>query len=94
MAILGHDRRKLIDCSEAIPQPEPAVKKPTTYPATKSFKDVEQVCRKPFPVLKTDREYSVGVSYPHFIDCLISAGQQTLIPACPNGDTNIADCPS
>ena len=56
MAILGHDRRKLIDCSEAVPQPKPAVKQHTTFPATKSFKDVEQVCRKPFPSLKTDRE--------------------------------------
>ncbi|KAL5522560.1 hypothetical protein ACEPAG_8577 [Sanghuangporus baumii] len=54
MAIIGHDRGKLIDCSEAIPQPKPAVKKPTTFPATKSIKDVEQVCQKPFPVLATD----------------------------------------
>ncbi|KAL5523196.1 GP1_1 [Sanghuangporus sanghuang] len=57
VAITGHDRRKLIDCSEAIPQAKPTVKKPTTFPATKSIKDVEQVCRKPFPVLAKNRNW-------------------------------------
>ncbi|EJC97780.1 manganese peroxidase 1 [Fomitiporia mediterranea MF3/22] len=55
MAILGHDRRGLYDCSEAVPVPKPPVKKPATFPATKNIKDVEQVCRKPFPTLSTDR---------------------------------------
>ncbi|THH04293.1 hypothetical protein EW145_g5632 [Phellinidium pouzarii] len=54
MAVLGHDPKKLIDCSEAIPTPKPPVGKRTTYPATKSFKDIQQVCKKPFPVLATD----------------------------------------
>ncbi|KAI5118922.1 hypothetical protein M0805_003746 [Coniferiporia weirii] len=76
MAVLGHDPKKLIDCSEAVPTPQPPVKKPATYPATKSFKDIQQVCHKPFPVLSTDR------------------GAEMLIPACIDGDTNIADCPS
>ena len=57
MAIIGHKRSDLFDCSEAIPEPQPPVKKPTTYPAEKSFKDIQQACPKPFPVLKTDREY-------------------------------------
>ncbi|KAH8107483.1 manganese peroxidase 1 [Phellopilus nigrolimitatus] len=54
MAITGHNANKLIDCSEAVPVPKPPVKKATTYPATQSFKDVQQVCHKPFPVLSTD----------------------------------------
>ncbi|PAV18407.1 manganese peroxidase 2 [Pyrrhoderma noxium] len=54
MAILGHNRKNLIDCSEAVPIPVPPVKKPTTFPATKSIKDVEQVCPKKFPTLSTD----------------------------------------
>ena len=58
MAILGHNRKNLIDCSEAVPIPVPPVKKPTTFPATKSIKDVEQVCPKKFPTLSTDREYN------------------------------------
>ena len=57
MAVLGHDPRKLIDCSEAVPIPVPPVKKPTTYPAQKSFKDIEQACPKPFPRLATDRKH-------------------------------------
>lgn len=54
MAILGHNRAKLIDCSEAVPIPVPPVKKPTTYPAQKSFADIQQTCPKPFPRLGTD----------------------------------------
>ena len=56
MAIIGHDRHDLFDCSEAVPQPQAPVKKPTTYPATKSFKDIDQSCQKPFPSLSTDRK--------------------------------------
>ena len=55
MAVLGHNPADLIDCSEAVPQPVPPVDKPTTYPAQKSFADIEQACPSPFPSLSTDR---------------------------------------
>lgn len=59
MAIIGHDRKTLVDCSEAVPEPQPPVKKPTTYPAQKSFRDIQQVCPIPFPSLATDRKCCV-----------------------------------
>ena len=67
MAILGHNRADLFDCSEAIPDPLPPVDKATTYPAQKSFKDIQQVCPKPFPSLATDRKCSLSSKsgYPH-----------------------------
>lgn len=54
LAVTGQNVRELIDCSEAVPTPKPAVGKATTYPATKSFRDVQQACPIPFPALKTD----------------------------------------
>ena len=54
MAILGHNAADLIDCSEAVPEPVAPVGKDTTYPAQKSFADVEQSCSSPFPTLATD----------------------------------------
>jgi len=45
----------LIDCSDVIPQPVAAVTKPATFPATKSFADIEQACvGVAFPSLATD----------------------------------------
>ncbi|KAI5118920.1 hypothetical protein M0805_003744 [Coniferiporia weirii] len=76
MAVLGHDPKDLIDCTEAVPTPRPPVGKQATYPATKSVKDVKQVCSSPFPVLSSD------------------PGEETIIPTCPDGDINGADCPS
>ena len=57
MAVIGHDKSTLIDCSEVIPDPQAPNGKPATYPAQKSFADIEQVCSSPFPSLSTDREY-------------------------------------
>ncbi|KAE9403095.1 manganese peroxidase [Gymnopus androsaceus JB14] len=54
MAIIGHNRDDLIDCSAVVPKPVPALGKPATYPATKSFKDIQQACPSPFPSLTTD----------------------------------------
>jgi len=55
LSITGHSARDLIDCSEVIPQPLPPVKKPATFPATKTKADLELTCKsKPFPSLKTD----------------------------------------
>ncbi|KAE9389238.1 manganese peroxidase [Gymnopus androsaceus JB14] len=55
MAIIGHNRDDLVDCSAVVPVPVPALKKPATFPATKSFKDIQQACDSlPFPSLTTD----------------------------------------
>ncbi|KIJ25526.1 class II peroxidase [Sphaerobolus stellatus SS14] len=45
----------LIDCSVVVPQPVAKVTKPATYPATKSFKDIQRACfAAPFPSLASD----------------------------------------
>lgn len=56
LAVTGQDVYKLVDCSDAVPIPKPAVKKPATFPAGTGPKDVQQSCPKPFPALKTDRK--------------------------------------
>ena len=54
MAILGHDRNKLIDCSEVIPVPKPLTKGPH-LPAGFTMHDIEQACATtPFPSLSAD----------------------------------------
>ncbi|KAF5363128.1 hypothetical protein D9757_011709 [Collybiopsis confluens] len=53
MAIIGHDAKDLVDCSAVVPKPVAALKIPTMYPATKSFRDVQQACPSPFPSLAT-----------------------------------------
>ena len=58
LAILGHSRQSLIDCSDVVPVPKPAVKKPASFPATKSAADLELTCKSlRFPTLTTDREW-------------------------------------
>ncbi|KAE9406778.1 manganese peroxidase [Gymnopus androsaceus JB14] len=54
LAVIGHNPNNLIDCSAVVPKPVPALGKPATYPATKSFKNIQQACPLPFPSLKTD----------------------------------------
>ncbi|KIJ34465.1 class II peroxidase [Sphaerobolus stellatus SS14] len=46
--------QNLVDCSVVVPQPVAKVTKPATYPATKSFKDIQQACPKRFPSLASD----------------------------------------
>ncbi|KAJ7107985.1 manganese peroxidase [Mycena crocata] len=69
MAILGHKRSDLIDCSDVVP---PTVKTPVkraSFPATKSAKDLELTCKNlPFPSLTTD-----------------AGAHQALIPHCADG---------
>ncbi|KAE9394242.1 manganese peroxidase [Gymnopus androsaceus JB14] len=67
MAIIGHNREDLIDCSAVVPKPVPALRKPATYPATKSFKDIQQACPSPFPSLSTDPG-AVETEIPHCPD--------------------------
>lgn len=55
LAILGHSRSSLIDCSDVVPAPKPAVKKPASFPATTGPKDLELSCAsQKFPTLTTD----------------------------------------
>ncbi|EMD33907.1 fungal class II heme-containing peroxidase [Gelatoporia subvermispora B] len=69
LAILGHNRASLTDCSDVVPIPRPAVKKPASFPATTGPKDLELTCRaERFPTLTVDR-----------------GAVQALIPHCSNG---------
>ncbi|PSR85708.1 hypothetical protein PHLCEN_2v5355 [Hermanssonia centrifuga] len=54
LAVLGHDTRTLINCTEVVPPPTPAVDKPASFPATKSAADLELTCKSKFPTLTTD----------------------------------------
>jgi manganese peroxidase len=57
LAILGHNRNSLIDCSEVVPVPVPAVNKPASFPATTGPKDLELTCKSErFPTLTTNGE--------------------------------------
>ncbi|THH12864.1 hypothetical protein EW146_g7288 [Bondarzewia mesenterica] len=54
LAIVGHDRDELVDCSEVIPTPRPLTRK-AHFPAGFSRADVQQACDSaPFPTLPTD----------------------------------------
>ncbi|PSR77890.1 hypothetical protein PHLCEN_2v7670 [Hermanssonia centrifuga] len=72
LAVLGHNRNDLIDCSDVVPQAKPAVNKPATFPVTKSKADLELTCKSlKFPTLTTDR-----------------GATESLIPHCSNGSMN------
>ncbi|OCH85297.1 manganese-dependent peroxidase precursor [Obba rivulosa] len=69
LAILGHSPANLIDCSDVVPVPKPAVDKPATFPATTGPQDLQLSCDiLPFPSLSID-----------------PGAQETLIPHCSNG---------
>nr|4CZN_A Chain A, EXTRALONG MANGANESE PEROXIDASE [Gelatoporia subvermispora]4CZO_A Chain A, EXTRALONG MANGANESE PEROXIDASE [Gelatoporia subvermispora]4CZP_A Chain A, EXTRALONG MANGANESE PEROXIDASE [Gelatoporia subvermispora]4CZQ_A Chain A, EXTRALONG MANGANESE PEROXIDASE [Gelatoporia subvermispora]4CZR_A Chain A, EXTRALONG MANGANESE PEROXIDASE [Gelatoporia subvermispora] len=72
LAVLGHNTDDLIDCSEVVPVPKPAVDKPTTFPATTGPQDLELSClAERFPTLSVD-----------------PGAQETLIPHCSDGLEN------
>lgn len=57
LAVLGHNREDLIDCSDVVPTPKPAVKTPATFPATTGPKDLQLTCNSlRFPNLPVARE--------------------------------------
>ena len=56
LAIVGHNARDLVDCSEVVPIPKAPLGKPATFPAGTSRADVQQACPLPFPVLRADRK--------------------------------------
>lgn len=60
LAVVGHNPKDLIDCSDLIPAAKPAVAKPATFPAGTTSQDVQQACASPFPVLSTDGESKSG----------------------------------
>jgi len=54
MAIIGHSRANMVDCSDVIPMPKPLVGSPH-LPAGKTMADIEQACSTaPFPSLTAD----------------------------------------
>ncbi|KAJ6516915.1 heme peroxidase [Mycena vitilis] len=54
MAIIGHDRSSLVDCSDVIPVPKPVVGTPH-LPAGKTMNVIEQACStSAFPTLTAD----------------------------------------
>ena len=62
LAVLGHNPATLIDCSDVVPVPKPAVNKPATFPATTGPQDLELTCTaERFPTLPVARE-SPGVA--------------------------------
>lgn len=63
LAVVGQDTSKMIDCSEAVPVPVPAVGKPATFPAGTGPELLQLACNSPFPTLATDREFSVNKIY-------------------------------
>ncbi|KZT37218.1 manganese peroxidase [Sistotremastrum suecicum HHB10207 ss-3] len=55
MAIIGHSRSDLVDCSEVIPPASTVPVKGAHFPASKSRSDIEQACATaPFPTLPAD----------------------------------------
>ncbi|KAH9920546.1 heme peroxidase [Epithele typhae] len=53
LAVLGHDRASLHDCSEVIPMPKRGAGQQAVFPPETSIKDIEQSCKStPFPILK------------------------------------------
>ncbi|KAJ7105855.1 manganese peroxidase [Mycena epipterygia] len=69
LAILGHNRADLIDCSDVVPPTVNTPVKPASFPSTKSAADLQLSCDTlAFPSLTTD-----------------AGAQETLIPHCPDG---------
>ncbi|KAJ6619023.1 manganese peroxidase [Mycena sp. CBHHK59/15] len=69
LAVLGHKRSSLMDCSDVVPPTVKAPVKRASFPATKSAKDLQLSCEfLPFPTLTTD-----------------PGAQETLIPHCTDG---------
>jgi manganese peroxidase len=69
LAVLGHNRNSLIDCSEVVPAASTVAVKPASFPATKGPADLEIACHaRTFPTLTQDR-----------------GATETLIPHCPDG---------
>ncbi|KAJ7094788.1 manganese peroxidase [Mycena epipterygia] len=69
LAILGHNRADLIDCSDVVPATVKTPVKPASFPATKSAADLQLSCNStPFPSLTAD-----------------PGSQETLIPHCADG---------
>ena len=59
LAVVGQDVNSLVDCSDLIPSPPPAVKQHATFPAGTNAQDVQQACaQSAFPTLATDRKCS------------------------------------
>lgn len=56
LAVVGQDKSKLIDCSDAVPLPMPFTTLSAQYPVGMGHQDVQQTCNAQFPRLKTKSE--------------------------------------
>lgn len=94
MAVLGSNPNDLIDCSDVIPTPKPAVNKPATFPATTGPEDLQLTCTTAkFPTLSVDREsYRSDSAIAMYLTSLSSTdgSQETLIPHCSDGSQSCA----
>ncbi|KAJ7916810.1 putative versatile peroxidase [Mycena leptocephala] len=62
MAIIGHNRANMVDCSDVIPVPKPVVGTPH-LPAGKTMADIEQACASsPFPSLTANPGAATSVA--------------------------------
>nr|AAA33742.1 manganese peroxidase I precursor [Phanerodontia chrysosporium] len=69
LAVLGHNRNSLIDCSDVVPVPKPATGQPAMFPASTGPQDLELSCpSERFPTLTTQ-----------------PGASQSLIAHCPDG---------
>ncbi|KIP10342.1 hypothetical protein PHLGIDRAFT_115595 [Phlebiopsis gigantea 11061_1 CR5-6] len=69
LAVLGHNRNALIDCSDVVPTPKPAVGTPASFPATTGPQDLELSCNTArFPKLAVQ-----------------AGTEQAIIPHCSTG---------
>ncbi|EIN12758.1 manganese peroxidase [Punctularia strigosozonata HHB-11173 SS5] len=72
LAVLGHNRNSLIDCSDVVPAASTVAVAPASFPATQGPADLEITCTaRAFPTLTQDR-----------------GATETLIPHCPDGSEN------
>lgn len=63
LVVLGNNPLTLIDYSDVVPTPKPAVNKPATFAATTCSHDLELTCKtEKFSTLTTNGEYDLPLA--------------------------------
>ncbi|KAF8578976.1 class II peroxidase [Ramaria rubella] len=78
LAVVGQDTTDFVDCSEAVPVPVSTSVKHTTYPLSKTERDVEQFCKAPFPKLSASGSGSGSMLLQLISNKLIKAKERIL----------------
>ena len=69
-----------------------------SLPAGTTEQDIQQACtQSAFPSVAAARTSSYLLVQTYLLTHILlmtASSQETLIPECPDGDTNLADCPS